>query len=218
VATLSDTPSLKERQRQERERLILRAASELLAERGYHDMSLEEIAARVGIAKGTIYLHFASKEDLVVALMQQGSRAYLKALDEALESALTPREKLTAVIDHAMSGIASHGRQMFMMILQNPEIHSRLADMRSEMSQQWEGPRRRLAAAIDQGKANGDFDPALPTPLIANLLTSLVNPHNQRQLIDEEGMTPDEIAAYLRRFFFKGIAAEPSECPTSDEN
>src|SRR5581483_8243141 len=63
------TLSLKERQRQEREQLILRAARELLMERGYHDMSIDEIAERVGISKGTVYLHFASKEDLVLALL-----------------------------------------------------------------------------------------------------------------------------------------------------
>ncbi|MFL5699301.1 MAG: helix-turn-helix domain-containing protein, partial [Ktedonobacteraceae bacterium] len=57
--------TLKERQRQEREALILQAAEEVLIEKGYHEMSMDEIAARVGISKGTVYLHFASKEDLV---------------------------------------------------------------------------------------------------------------------------------------------------------
>ncbi len=60
--------SLKEKQRQEREALILQAAEEVLMEKGYHETSIDEIAARVGIAKGTVYLHFPSKEDLVIGL------------------------------------------------------------------------------------------------------------------------------------------------------
>ena len=48
--------SLKEKQRQEREALILQAAEEVLMEKGYHETSIDEIAARVGIAKGTVYL------------------------------------------------------------------------------------------------------------------------------------------------------------------
>ena len=42
--------SLKEKQRQEREELILQAAEEVLAEKGYYETSIDEIAARVGIA------------------------------------------------------------------------------------------------------------------------------------------------------------------------
>lgn len=56
------TRSLKEKQRKERELLILEAAEEVMIEKGYHETSMEEIAARVGIAKGTVYLHFPSKE------------------------------------------------------------------------------------------------------------------------------------------------------------
>lgn len=211
MTVLPDTPSLKERQRQERERLILRAASELFAERGYHATSLEDIAARVGIAKGTIYLHFASKDDLVVALLKQGLGYYLRALDTALASAPTPREKLLAVIEHFTSSQYNEGFKTFMTMMQNPTIMSRLSEMRDEMRQRWDGPRRRLAEAIDEGKAAGDFDPALPTAMIAALLMGLVNPHSQRQLVEEDGMTSEEIAASLRRFFFKGIAAESDE-------
>ena len=53
--SIADGPrSLKDRQREERERLILEAAEELLAEKGYHEMSIDEIAARVGVSQGTV--------------------------------------------------------------------------------------------------------------------------------------------------------------------
>lgn len=217
MATLSDTPSLKERQRQEREQMILRAASELLAERGYHDMSLEEIATRVGIAKGTIYLHFASKDDLVIALLKQGFNYYLQALDDALDRTGTPREKLMAVIELFTSGISSQGYQNFLPMMQNPAIITRMAELRAEMRQKWDAPRRRLSEVIDQGKAAGDFDSALPTSMIAALLMSLANPHSRHQLEEENGLTSAEIAAHVGRFFFKGIAAEPRTDPASDE-
>src|SRR5579859_953804 len=89
--------SLRERQRQERERLILRAASDLFVERGYHDTSMDDIATRVGIAKGTVYLHFASKEDLTLALLEQGVREFTHSLDTILSADGTPRDKLEAV-------------------------------------------------------------------------------------------------------------------------
>lgn len=209
---MSDTPSLKERQRQERESLILRATSELFAERGYHATSLEDIAARVGIAKGTIYLHFASKDDLVIALMMRGFNLYVKAFEEALESAATPREKLSAVISQFTSVAAQQGYVSFTGLMQNPAIISRMHEMREQMHQLWERPRKLLAAAIDEGKAAGDFDPELPTALVASLLTTLVNPHSYRQMLAEHTLSNEEISASLMRFFFRGIAAT-QECP-----
>src|SRR5207302_2286127 len=85
--------SLKEKQRQEREALILQAAEEVLAEKGYHETSMDEIAARVGIAKGTVYLHFPSKEDLVVALYEGNVQKMSQAVEAILSSELTARAK-----------------------------------------------------------------------------------------------------------------------------
>lgn len=47
--------------------LILDAAERLLADKGYKRMTMDDVAQSVGIAKGTIYLHFTSKEDLVLS-------------------------------------------------------------------------------------------------------------------------------------------------------
>ena len=59
--------SLREKQRQERQELILQAAEQVFTEKGYYDISLDEVAKRVGIGTATIYSHFSSKEDLMVA-------------------------------------------------------------------------------------------------------------------------------------------------------
>ena len=105
---IAHTPrSLKEKQRQEREALILQVAEEVLMEKGYHETSMDEIAARVGIAKGSVYLHFPGKEDLVVAIFARDMQQFLQAVEEAIEgtaaSELTARAKLEAVL-HFMYG------------------------------------------------------------------------------------------------------------------
>lgn len=53
--------------REDIEDLILDAADRLLAKKGYQRMTMEDLAQEVGIAKGTIYLHFPSKEELVLS-------------------------------------------------------------------------------------------------------------------------------------------------------
>ncbi len=60
--------ALRERQRQERGEAILAAARRLFAERPYAAVRMEDIAAAAGLAKGTLYLHFADKDAIIVAL------------------------------------------------------------------------------------------------------------------------------------------------------
>src|ERR671927_1349789 len=97
-------PSLKERQRREREELILEAAEALLAEKGYHAMAMEEIAARVGIAKGTVYLHFPSKDDLVVALFERDLAAFRAVVEAAANSPGTARARLEQILTQTYTG------------------------------------------------------------------------------------------------------------------
>ncbi|HEY4389380.1 MAG TPA: helix-turn-helix domain-containing protein, partial [Ktedonobacteraceae bacterium] len=74
--------SLREKQRQEREELILQTAEEVLFEKGYYNTSMDEIAARVGIAKGTLYHHFVRKEDLVYALFERLLQESIRSLEQ----------------------------------------------------------------------------------------------------------------------------------------
>src|SRR5216684_3559579 len=97
--------SLKEKQRREREDLILQVAEEVLTEKGYHDTSMDEIAARVGIAKGTVYLHFPSKEDLVFALFEQELVTSQQMIEQAVATTEPAREKLEHILQYTYQGL-----------------------------------------------------------------------------------------------------------------
>jgi TetR/AcrR family transcriptional regulator, fatty acid metabolism regulator protein len=200
--------SLRERQRQERERLIVRAAADLFVERGYHDTSMDDIAARVGIAKGTVYLHFASKEDLALALIEQGARAFAQRLDAILASDGTPRAKLEAIFEGAYSAMGEGISQTFSAIFRNPEVIVRMRERHDDMSAVWREPMRRLSEVLDEGKAAGEFDPEMPTPIMLNLFMGLLTPHRWERPM-EGAAPPAEIARHFSRFFFKGIASSP---------
>src|SRR5437764_13037787 len=108
--------SLKEKQRREREALILQAAEEVLTEKGYYETSVDEIAARVGIAKGTVYLHFPSKEDLVVAIFEREMQQLLQSIDSIMDSTITAREKIETIFDWMHGGIMSKRMQLLFSV------------------------------------------------------------------------------------------------------
>ncbi len=81
-----------------REEAILDATNRLLAVRGYELMSMDDIAAEVGIAKGSLYKHFASKDTLAVAVMLRLLRRTSEALD-ALPDSLPAVAQLRALLE-----------------------------------------------------------------------------------------------------------------------
>lgn len=78
--------------------LILDAVDGLLARFGYRKMTMEDVAGEVGIGKGTIYLHFPSKEELVLAHVDRIADRVVARLREAASSAETPERRLRRML------------------------------------------------------------------------------------------------------------------------
>ena len=81
-----------------RTREILAAARSLLEQRGPEAMTMEEIAAAAGVAKGTLYLYFQSKDDLILALITRVGENIIRDVEASLEAPGTPPEKLIRMV------------------------------------------------------------------------------------------------------------------------
>lgn len=64
-----------------RRRELTREAAKLFAKKGYHGTSIGDIAEAMGVQKGSLYAHIASKEDLLYETMREGADAFHAALD-----------------------------------------------------------------------------------------------------------------------------------------
>ena len=209
---IAHTPrSLKEKQRQEREALILQVAEEVLMEKGYHETSMDEIAARVGIAKGTFYLHFPGKEDLVVAIFARDMQQFLQAVEEAIEgtaaSELTARAKLEAVLHFMYGGLFSKRTELLYRMYNNVDLRGLLLEKGTCIRDMWEHLATRITALLEEGKTAGEFDTAIPTNVMLSAFFSLLSPRNYERLIAGERMSSDELVMHLAGIYFKGIAA-----------
>jgi AcrR family transcriptional regulator len=60
---------------------LTRLAARLFAERGYHGTSIGDLAKALGVQKGSLYAHIASKQDLLYETMREGADAFHAALD-----------------------------------------------------------------------------------------------------------------------------------------
>src|SRR5215469_5043670 len=198
--------SLKERQRQEREALILKAAEEVLLEKGYHETSMDEIATRVGIAKGTVYLHFQSKEDLVIAIYQREMLQLLQYIDSTMDSQLTARGKVEAIFDLMHGEMMSKRTRLLFSISDSAGLKHLLVEKKGRLRETWDQLTTRLSSLFEEGKAEGAFDSTLPTLVMVSAFYSLLSPKSYHRLTTEGQMNGEDVATNLKRIFLNGIS------------
>lgn len=80
--------------RADRARVVLEAAEEIFAARGFARASMAEIAAKAGVTKPVLYDHFGSKDGLLAEVIRRAGADLRAALEAAVASATTPEEAL----------------------------------------------------------------------------------------------------------------------------
>jgi AcrR family transcriptional regulator len=78
---------------------ILDTASELFYRDGFRAVGIDTIIARSGVAKMTLYYHFPSKDELIVAYLERSNERFWAWVDEAIAAVEAPRAKLIALFD-----------------------------------------------------------------------------------------------------------------------
>jgi len=199
--------TLKERQRQEREALILKAAEEVLIEKGYHEMSMDEIAARVGISKGTVYLHFASKEDLVFALFERDMQKFQELIEARIDPASTAKGRMETILHLMFEGLFSRRISLLYTIYNSSDLRKIFIEKKGCMREMMEQLITRITSLLEEGKASGEFDTTLATSVMLSAFFCLLSPKSYERLIVDDQLPPGESVKQLGRIYFKGIAA-----------
>jgi AcrR family transcriptional regulator len=141
--------------------LILASTLDLLAERDYERVTLDEVAARTGKAKTTLYRRWATKEDLVLAAIRAAGRP--PEVDR-LPNVGSLRSDLLAVIDSSWLGGPDRRLSIFAGLASATRSSQRLAEVvRSEVTEPYvEVYRRLLDRAIDRGEVPANLTASIP--------------------------------------------------------
>jgi AcrR family transcriptional regulator len=156
--------SFKQQVLKAREEAIVASVNRLLADKGFDLMTMDEVAADVGIAKASLYKHFASKEALAAAAMKRllsRSMDYLGELDR--QGPADPVERLKAVARWTME---------VQLAGEMPSLPSQNSSLRAELIADIEymtllmGVSDKLGEWIVQGQADGHLSRQLPPEVI----------------------------------------------------
>src|SRR5918911_1345689 len=76
---------------------ILRAAIDVFADRGFFNAQVADVARAAGVAAGTVYLYFRSKDDLLVSIFERTMREWIKEGRACIATSAHPLEQLHAI-------------------------------------------------------------------------------------------------------------------------
>jgi AcrR family transcriptional regulator len=97
----------------------MESAGALFAERHYHEVRMDDIAEKAGVAKGTLYLHFKDKEALYFGLIIDGMTRLAHRIEDALSETQDAEDKIRVFLREAFS--FSHGSRYLMELIQRVE-------------------------------------------------------------------------------------------------
>ncbi|MDI1259956.1 TetR/AcrR family transcriptional regulator [Aquabacterium sp.] len=196
--------SFKQQVLKAREEAIVASVNRLLADKGFDLMTMDEVAADVGIAKASLYKHFASKEALAAAAMNRILRRSMDYLTELEQppGPVDPVERLKAVARWTME--VQLAGEMPSLPAQNSSLRAELmadADYMNLLMAVSE----KLGEWIVQAQADGQLSQSLPPEvMLYTLFARACDP--VLGVLKAGGHAHEQIIAWLIESCFSGLA------------
>ena len=203
MTTATPRRSFRQQMLDVRQEAILQAATQLLCQKNFAAMTMDDVADAVGIAKASLYKHFSSKDDLCCAAVAQ-MLAQVRAYLEALAPDAAPLDKLRAVLGWSLE------RLLAQEIPQWPGRHSPLRALLREHQDclsEWVPVSQCLERWIIQAQQQGAIDAALPPRVVLYTLYARACDPVVGFLQDGGQYGDAEIVELVLRTSFDGLAA-----------
>jgi TetR/AcrR family fatty acid metabolism transcriptional regulator len=146
---------------------ILSSAMRVFAEKGFFGAKVSDIAEAAGVADGTIYLYFKSKDDLLISLFEEQMERVNDELGRAMDGAASPPEKLRRFIRAYMDLVAENRHAAEVITI---ELRQSAKFMKEYRNPRFAEFLKRLAAVIDEGQKKGTLKNGMPAPVAARAL------------------------------------------------
>ena len=154
-----------DRNRENKEGLILKESAKLFRHKGYSATTVDEIAAAAGILKGSLYHYFGSKEEILYKITRPALKVGVDLLSETVESDLTPEEKLRKALQHHFELVDQYLPGYFMLSKQ--DLNCVTSQMHAEMSPLFNGYVGLWQEIIAEGVSSGHFRPDVDSEIMA---------------------------------------------------
>ena len=183
---------------------IIEAAVRVFARKGYFNSRVSDIAREAGIAAGTIYLYFKTKEDILITLFRDKMAAFVSAL----WTAIADEPDAVAKVRHLV-------RLHFRMLEENPELAEVVQVELRHGQKFFRGPATQEIAAyfaligevLEAGVAEGRFRSDLPVKVATKMLFGAMDQMATSWVLGKRGYHLVDTADAVADLFLQGVAA-----------
>ena len=183
-----------------RRRQLLRASARLFREKGYDGTSVRDIAQATGLQSGSWVYHFPTKQDILVAVMEEGLNDALARIEAIARLDLTPRREFEALVRTHLDTILAPGQDFIPVVLY--EWRSLDASALPRVT----APLRRYETiwkkVIRELQRRGEWPG--PTRIDALLLFGALN-WMARWYVPDGALTVDQLSREAVRFFLRPV-------------
>lgn len=180
---------------------VVRAAGRLFADRGYHGTSMRDLGKELGLLGSSLYSHVSSKQDLLVAVVEEGARLFEASAERALAGGGSAADRLDALISGHVH-----------VVLENIDVARTFLNEARVLDS---GQRSRIVAARDhyeaafrsvirEGRDDGSFDadadPKTGSIFILSILNAIERWYRPEGELDREALVTE-----LSRFARSGL-------------
>lgn len=172
----------------------------VFATRGYERATIDEIAARAGIPKGTVYYHFGSKKDLFLNLVEEGFAQLLRRVRSAIARPESTR-RLERLIDAHVEFVRDETDFCRLLLSEGPEFR-----WRKQLRKLHDEYVATLTDFLRQGQADGtvaESDPELVLHTIFGAVTMLALDY----VVLGEEIDWGRVGPQIKRIIFRGLLA-----------
>lgn len=161
----------------QRRQAILKAALGVFDAKGYASATVDNIAAKAGVSKGSIYNYFASKEDLFAKVFAEAFDVDHAEVDQLAREPLPAAEKLQRLLDHVFKQLESFTRSG-KLVMELWAVAAKKAELTAAMAEIHAHWRAHIRAILEEGVRSGEFgthfDPAVASSLIWATINGIV--------------------------------------------
>jgi AcrR family transcriptional regulator len=188
---------LREQKHQLTRNFILDTTYQILAEKGYAEITMDEVSSQAEISKATLYQYFPSKDDLVVSVIERRIKHELDMV-RAMDPGLAALKRLEMMLQNGFKESYLQGLRVVPKLPLHLWKDERLSAIRQELMDA-------LMSLLEEAYAAGSIQRHLPAPVVAELVIGVFNV-NIQNLMQSLNLSFEAVCDLILKGLLYGIA------------
>ena len=184
---------------------ILRAATRVFAHNGYFNSKVADIAREAGVADGTVYLYFKSKEEILHSIFDRNMEEAIADGQKRLEGTTDPREKLRSIAHMHLDRL---GADRDLAVVFQVELRGSTKFMEEFSAAGFAEYLNLIRSTIEEGQRAGVFRSELNPKVVAKILFGALDEMATNWILSKRRYKLAPMADQVLDIFLNGVAAQ----------